>query len=85
MHKCSYPYCRERIDDKYRFCYKHRNTPYYDICKIHGKQIFISGVCQKCKSLHYGIYRIYYRNGSYYHNRNKKPLSKDTWLKPRRL
>lgn len=82
MHKCNYPYCRERIDDKYRFCYKHRNTPYYDICKIHGKQIFIAGVCQKCKSLHYGIYRIYYRNGSYYHNRNKKPLSKDTWLKP---
>lgn len=82
MHKCEYPYCRERILNKYKFCIKHKDTPYYDICKIHGKQVFVAGVCQKCKSMHYGIYRIYYRDGKYFHNRNKKPIPKDSWLKP---
>lgn len=43
---------------KYVVCYKHRNTIYTDVCKIHGKTSFINRQCQKCKELKKPTYRI---------------------------
>ncbi len=85
MHKCLKRGCNEIVEDKYRFCYHHRMTPYKDVCKIHGEQTFIAGQCQKCKTLKKGIYRIYKRNGKYFFNRNKKPIDRNSpyyFLKP---
>lgn len=82
MHKCGYHGCQEQVDDRYRFCWAHRKTPYIDICKIHGKQTFVEGQCQECKKLKRGVYRIYKRNGKYYFNRNKKALPANYFMKP---
>ena len=51
MHKCGKRGCQNQIEDHYRFCFEHKDTPYKDICKIHGKQTFINYQCQKCKEL----------------------------------
>lgn len=85
MHKCGKRGCQKQVEDSYRFCFLHKDTPYKDTCKIHGKQVFIAGECQKCKTLKQGIYRIYKRNGKYYFNRSKKPIDKNSkyyFLKP---
>ncbi len=43
---------------KYVVCYKHRNTKYIDVCKLHGKTTFINRQCQKCEKLKDTIYLI---------------------------
>ena len=43
---------------KYCVCYKHKNTVYTDVCKIHGKTSFVNRQCLKCKELKTPIYRI---------------------------
>ena len=40
---------------KYVVCYKHRNTVYFDICKIHGRTRFINGKCVLCHTPSYRI------------------------------
>ena len=85
MHKCGKRGCQNQIEDHYRFCFEHKDTPYKDICKIHGKQTFINYQCQKCKELKKGIYRIYKRNKKYYFNKSKKPIDRNSkyyFLKP---
>lgn len=81
MHRCEHKGCKELIEDKWHFCYEHRKDEYYDICKIHGKQKFILGKCQKCQELRSPVYRIHYRNGKYYLGKSKKPLSDNYYLK----
>ena len=82
MHKCEHSGCKVMVEDSYHFCYNHRKDKYIDTCKIHGKQEFILGVCQKCKKLKKPIYRIYYRNKNYYRGTCKTPLPNDYYLKP---
>ena len=82
MKKCGCKNCNNLIEDYYRFCFTHKDTPYIDICKIHGRQTFINYQCQECKKLKRGIFRIYKRNRQYFHNRDKKPLPKDYFMKP---
>lgn len=85
MHKCGKKGCQKQIEDKYRFCFEHKDTPYKDICKIHGKQTFIAGQCKRCKEMKRGIYRIYKRDRKYYFNKNKKPIDRNSpyyFLKP---
>ena len=82
MKECEHNGCKNMIDDNYHFCYQHRKDTYIDICHIHGETEFILGKCQKCKKLRTPIYRIHYRNGAYYFNKDKKPLSKDYFMKP---
>lgn len=51
-------------------------------CKIHGETLFKRGTCVECRKMHVGLYRIFKRNGKYYHNRNKTPLPKGFFMEP---
>lgn len=81
MHKCAKKRCNEQIENKYRFCYKHRNTKYLDTCKIHGKTYFVNNQCQKCLRLKDPKYIIIKKNNNYYF-RNNKPITKKSILYP---
>lgn len=81
MHKCAYKKCNEQIEDKYRFCFKHKNTRYIDTCAIHGKTHFINNQCLKCLQMKAPIYIITKKNNKYYY-RNNRPISKNSILYP---
>lgn len=57
MKECQAHGCKKQIDDKYRFCFTHKNNLYVDNCKIHGKTKFRSGRCVHCRGLRRAVYR----------------------------
>lgn len=82
MHKCDHSGCSELIEDKYKFCYKHRNTRYMSICKIHGSQFFKNGQCEKCAKMKKPTYVLQKKNGKYYKGSAKKALPNGNYLEP---
>lgn len=81
MHKCAVKGCNEQIPNKYKVCFKHLDTNYYDVCKIHGRTLFNHYQCLKCKKLKQPEYIITKKNNKYYGRKNKL-LPKDYYLKP---
>jgi len=58
MHNCACPNCMTKIQNKYKYCYEHRNTVHVDVCKRHGKTMFRGNQCLLCEKDKRPIYRI---------------------------
>lgn len=82
MKKCEHKGCKNRIEDHYKFCFEHRKDKYIDTCYIHGRTTFSEFKCLKCQAMKKPMYRIHKRGSEYYFNRNKKPISKDSFMYP---
>ena len=82
MKKCGHKGCKNKIEEQYRFCFEHRKDKYQDVCYIHGKTMFSEGKCLKCQDMKKPIYRIHKRGNEYYFNRNRKPISKSSFIYP---
>ena len=79
-HKCPYIGCNSIVNDKYVYCWFHKDEKYKSICKIHGESIFKGGRCVECEKMKRPMYRIHKRANKYYVGNSKKPLPKDSYL-----
>lgn len=62
---------------RYVVCFKHRDTKYQGICKLHGKTTFIGRQCQKCLRLKTPVYVVKNRK-----DRHGKKITPSHFLYP---